>query len=111
MTLTGPRAEPLLSPKKVAVIWLASLSILYQVVAVSCHAHGYWRELIPGGFAIGHASLAYVLARGRLLSEGRIGRRWTDVATALGALWIGPAWWYYECTFSLATLSIGHGSA
>ena len=88
--------RPLLSPKKVALIWLASLVLLWQVMAASCHASGYWRGVIPAAFALGHVCLVYFLAHGRLLDSAPISRRWTDVATVLGAQWVGPICWYCE---------------
>jgi hypothetical protein len=93
--MVSPR-EPLLSPKKVALVWMASLVILYQMMILCCHGNGCLRKIIPVAFAGGHICLVLLVARGRLLDEAPVGKRWTDVATVLGAQWVGPLWWYYE---------------
>lgn len=88
--------EPLLTPKKVALVWMASLAILYEVVVLACQGNGQLRKIIPAAFAGGHVCLVVLVARGRLLDGAPMGKRWTDVATVLGAQWVGPLWWYYE---------------
>ena len=90
------KIEPLLNPGKAGVAWLASLVVSYLVVVASRYAYHPWGEIALSAFAAGHGCLACLLARGRLLDDAPIGRRWIDVATVVGAQWIGPLWWYYE---------------